>query len=142
MNKRVLVWALIVMLVIVIVLLVVFFILANRNKDDGMRVVSLPLNPSASVREYSQSRLYLYANGTFDIQVMRDEAVIFSGIGTREKVRVDGKDYWRFTYVDIWTVSGGTLQQSPQFIGGGYNYEIRSGVRFVDHTTGLMLLFR
>jgi hypothetical protein len=134
-KKRFLMVAILLLLVVVIGLLIYFFVIADRG-DGGMRVASVSTSQSANVADYSQSRLFIYDNGTFDVEIVFKGDAQFSGIGTYVRTKnAAGRDIYLVTYLHYWTQNGATIETTTSF-------EIRDGgVRVVDHT-GSAYLFK
>jgi len=65
------------------------YFLFFHKTDDFMRVRHIPGAEilGFSHKDYSQSRLYIHASGTFEIELIEKDKTIFAGIGTYTKTR-------------------------------------------------------
>ena len=116
-------------MVIIIAVVAAIAALVIIHSRDGMHVRALgsnDLTQSTAVSDYKDSRLHLYKNGTFTVEVICVGEKEFTGIGTYVK---NGKDSYTFTYADVWFRVGSDFVRSGDttYIDQSFTYEIKSG---------------
>jgi hypothetical protein len=127
-NSRKVVLVFVIVAIVVGVVIVGSILLSNsgNNNESGYRIVALPNFVTESPSDFAQSRLNLYTNGTFDVEIIffnqSDQRAIkrFMGMGTYTR---DGNRYV-FTYTDAHTLSGGILEHDAEFIKETQEYTI------------------
>jgi len=130
--------SLIIAIVITAVILVTTVgLVLTFTQSDGMKVRALGHYDHGKISEYTNSRLYLYSNGTFKVYIIHgNEESIFSGIGIYKK---SGKTY-QFTYIDAWVriddPAGVIFKRDDEdkYIDKMHTYNItsRSRIEFID----------
>ena len=143
---------LVIILVAFVGLLVWYFVFRN-NSSSEYRIKSLIRGDLVitQVEDYSQSRLNLYGNNTFSIEIYDQDGQTFCATGTYEKKT----DYYLFTYIQCFAKIDDDMVTNPEVpefldIYGGtgstyretiVKYSIKNGqLQFIDHL-GLIYYF-
>ena len=103
---------------------------------DNTRWSLIAVGGGHQVSEFSNSRMHLFRNGTFTVEIIQGETPILSGVGTWLR---EGGTYV-FSYTDKWIRSGGNM------VGIGSQIEIYNRVgqriQFTAHNIGITFYFR
>ena len=126
-------FSLVTVLIIGAIILLYIFVIRDNSRWS---VIALG-NPNSfnNVSEFSDSRMHLNSNGTFTIELIRNDTPLLTGIGTWTR---SGNTY-TFNYLDKWINAGAQMiQLGPR----AETYE-RTGmrIRFVD-TEGNIFYWR
>jgi len=129
--KRLIVFSLIAVLVIGAMILVYVFVIRDNTRWNLIEVG----NSAHSVSDFSNSRMHLYGNGVFTVEIIYNDTPMLTGTGTWVR---DGNVY-TFNYIDKWIRSGNQMIRLGQST-GTYN-RVGQRIRFTD-THGNAFYFR
>ena len=107
----------------------VYFLFIN-DPDTSWRIRHISAQNVVVHGEYSNSRLYIHANGTFEIEIIQsvgdDDLIVFTGVGTHTGVGTSTT----FTFVDEYTARGSLTPQIRQTSRSRAVFESPWGVDF------------
>ena len=119
---------------IVVVAAITLSIVLSKGTISYLKIKKID-NESESNRlaDYSESKLYLHKNGTFDIQIIYVEETVLTGIGTW----VFENNEYSFFYIDCWAMYDFVtreLERVEAYIGDSPEIYIRDGryIKFID----------